>query len=83
MITVSVCVGSSCHVRGSRQIIEHLQGVLHARGLDDQVDLRAEFCLGHCMQGPNVRVNDEIIGHVSPDGVDDLVEQYIVPHLRG
>ena len=82
MVHVSVCVGSSCHVRDSRGVIEALQTTLRAYDLDESVDLRAEFCLGNCVEGPNVRVEDEVIGPVRTDTVEAFVEQHILPRIR-
>ena len=82
MVHVSVCVGSSCHVRDSRGVIEALQATLEAHDLDGSVDLRAEFCLGHCVEGPNVRVEDEIIGPVRIDAIEAFVDHHILPRIR-
>ncbi len=83
MLSVSVCVGSSCHVRNSRRIIDELQEAIRSRNLDALVDLRAEFCLGHCIDGPNVKVGNEILGSVAHEAMDDFVDAHIVPRLEG
>ncbi len=82
MLSVSVCVGSSCHVRDSRSVIDGLQEAIRARNLDASVDLRAEFCLGHCIDGPNVKVGDKIVGNVVPESVEEFVDTHIVPRLE-
>ncbi len=57
---ITVCIGSSCHVKGSQQVIEQLKQVLCQRGLNDQVSLTGAFCMGDCMNGVCVKINDTI-----------------------
>ena len=48
---ITICIGSSCHLKGSRQIIEKLQQLINDKGLQDKVDLGGQFCMGDCMNG--------------------------------
>ncbi len=48
---LTVCIGSSCHLKGSRQIVETLQRLIAENGLGDKVELGGTFCLGKCQQG--------------------------------
>ena len=50
-MTVCVCVGSSCHLKGSYNIIQLMKQHLDQYGLNDQVTLSAAFCLGRCEHG--------------------------------
>ncbi len=79
---VAVCVGSSCHLRGSYNIIELLKQRLEERGMTDQVDLRAAFCLGKCTDGVSIQVDDEIICGVSADNFDEIFEKYILKQAQ-
>ena len=45
---ISVCIGSSCHLRGSYDIIQRLKELVARDHLEDQVELSAAFCLGQC-----------------------------------
>ena len=58
MLKITVCIGSSCHIKGSRQVIEQLQQLVAENGLGDQVELSGTFCMGKCQQGVCVTVND-------------------------
>ena len=40
---VTVCIGSSCHLKGSRQIVEQLQSLIAQKGLQDSVELCGAF----------------------------------------
>lgn len=61
MIIVQVCVGSSCHLKGSADIVELLEKAVDEYHIDDEVVLTGSFCLGKCNRlGVTVQVNDDI-----------------------
>jgi len=55
-LAVSVCVGTSCFVRGSQALLKSLVEYVEGQGLDDQVDIQATFCFERCDRGPTVHV---------------------------
>ena len=73
---VTVCIGSSCHIKGSRQVVEELQYLISEAGLGDKVELGGTFCMGKCQQGVCVTVDDHFFS-VSPDTVKDFFEKEI------
>ena len=70
---ITVCIGSSCHIKGSRQVVEQLQYLIAENNLGDKVELGGTFCLGECQKGVCVTVNDEFFS-VTPDTVNDFFE---------
>ena len=60
---VSVCVGTSCFVRGSQALLERLMARIQAENLQDQVDVEATFCFEKCDRGPTIRVGEQVITH--------------------
>lgn len=73
MITVTVCVGSSCHVKGARQVINSFKDLLAKENLQDKVELKGSFCMEHCGEGINWTINDEVISSLSAqDSVETL-----------
>ena len=68
---ITVCIGSSCHLKGSRQGVEQLQNLIARNDLGDKVELGATFCLGKCQQGVCVMVDEEFHS-VSPDTVEEF-----------
>ena len=48
---LTVCIGSSCHIKGSRQVVEQLQNLIAEHDLKDKVELGGTFCMGKCQQG--------------------------------
>lgn len=73
---VTVCIGSSCHIKGSRQVVEQLQQLIADNGLKEKVDLGGTFCMGKCQQGVCVTVDDQFYS-VSPDTVESFFETNI------
>ena len=74
---VTVCIGSSCHLKGSRQVVEGLQKLIADNGLKEKVELGGTFCIGNCRDGVCVTVNDSVFS-VSPDTVEDFFKRYKV-----
>jgi NADH:ubiquinone oxidoreductase subunit E len=73
---VTVCIGSSCHIKGSRQVVEYLQNRISENGLEDKVKLSGTFCMGKCQQGVCVTVDEEFYS-VTPDTVEEFFENTI------
>ena len=57
---VTVCIGSSCHLKGSRQVVEEFQRLIAENKLSDRVELGGTFCMGNCQQGVCVTVDGEL-----------------------
>ena len=73
---VTVCIGSSCHIKGSRQVVEGLQYLIAQENLGDKVELGGTFCMGRCQEGVCVTVDGNFYS-VSPDNVKDFFEKEI------
>ena len=73
---VTVCIGSSCHIKGSRQVVEELQHLISDAGLEDKVELGGTFCMGRCQEGVCVTVDREFHS-VSPDNVKEFFEKEV------
>ena len=73
---VTVCIGSSCHIKGSRQVVEELQRLIRENNLEEKIELAGTFCLGKCQQGVCVTVDEEFHS-VSPASVDEFFRNEI------
>ena len=82
-MNIYVCVGSSCHLKGSYQIIELMKKALEDNGLTDQVNLSAAFCLGKCTHGVTIKVEDEIVPGVSPETFTEIFQKYVLTPIKG
>ena len=74
---VTICIGSSCHVKGSRQVVEQLQELVKKHDLGDKVELGGTFCLGNCQKGVCVTVDEEFHS-VSPETVGEFFANEIL-----
>lgn len=70
---ITVCIGSSCHIKGSRQVVEQLQYLIHENDLGDKVELAGTFCMGRCQDGVCVTVDDKFYS-VTPDTVNEFFD---------
>ena len=77
MLKITVCIGSSCHIKGSRQVVEQLQYLIAENDLSDKVDLGGTFCMGKCQQGVCVSVNDTFHS-VTPESVGEFFAQEVL-----
>ena len=77
MLKVTVCIGSSCHIKGSRQIIERLESLITEYGMKEKIDFGGTFCMGKCTEGVCVTV-DGVLHSVSPDTVDVFFKEHIL-----
>ena len=68
---VTVCIGSSCHIKGSRQVVEQLQQLIAENGLGDKVELGGTFCMGNCQKGVCVTVDNEFFS-VTPETAEEF-----------
>lgn len=74
---ISVCIGSSCHLKGSRQVVEKLQQLIKENNLSDRVELSGNFCLGRCQEGVCVTVDGEFYS-LSPETVNDFFNNTVL-----
>ena len=71
MIKITVCIGSSCHIKGSRQVVEQHQNLIAEHNVGDKVELGGTFCMGNCQQGVCVTVNEDFHS-VTPENVTEF-----------
>lgn len=81
MVVLTVCVGSSCYVRGSDRVAEALQRLIQRRGLEARVDLSGAFCMERCSLGVTVRVDDRVYSQVMPEEVETFFENEVLPRV--
>lgn len=73
---VTVCIGSSCHLKGSRFVIEELQRLIAEDNVKDKVELSGAFCMKNCVNGVSVTIGDKLFS-VSPETVKNFYETEI------
>lgn len=83
MMEISVCIGSSCHLKGSYDIINLLKDQIAKNHLEDQVVLSASFCLGCCSaDGVSMKVNDQVLTGVTTGNFQGIFDKYVLEALN-
>ncbi len=83
-MNVQICVGSSCHLKGSQIIIELMQAALEKNGLQDKVNLSGSFCMGVCNRvGVTVSVEGETHTGITRENFSDFFREHILEKLNG
>lgn len=78
MTEVVICVGSSCHIKGARRVVEGLTKLIKESGMSELVKLSGSFCMGRCEEhGVSVKVDGEI-HFVDPDHVEEFFRDVIM-----
>ncbi|MCI8733634.1 MAG: (2Fe-2S) ferredoxin domain-containing protein [Clostridia bacterium] len=77
---ITICIGSSCHVHGSRPVVEQIQQLVEDNGLQNRVELASTFCMGRCREGVCVTVDGEFHS-VKPDSVGEFFDTYVLGAL--
>lgn len=81
MVKIMVCIGSSCHLKGSRQVVERLQYIIAENGLKEKVELGGTFCMGRCQEGVCVTVDGDFFS-VTPDVAKKFFEENVLPRVK-
>ena len=78
---VTVCIGSSCHLKGSRLIVEELQSLIEMNGLQDSVELCGAFCVGNCVEGVCVKIEEELFS-LKPENTKVFFEDEVLTRTK-
>ena len=78
MVKVSVCIGSACHLKGAREVVNAFQDLVKEKGSADSVDMSGTFCLGKCCgEGVSVTV-DGVCYSVKPEDARAFFERTVL-----
>ena len=81
---IQICVGSSCHLKGSAAIIELMQKAVEENGIADEVTLTGSFCMGVCNRiGVTVSVDDEVHTGITVENFREFFNDKILKKLKG
>ena len=82
MLIIQICVGSSCHLKGSQEIVALLQESIAEHGLEDEVVLSGSFCIGKCNRiGVTVQVNDDIHVGITRENFKEFFNEHILARI--
>jgi NADH:ubiquinone oxidoreductase subunit E len=77
-MTITICIGSGCHVKGSRQIIEILQETIKDHQLSTKIELEGCFCQGKCTEGVVIKIDNQIITGVSKENIGAIFNSKVL-----
>ena len=80
MLNVSICVGSACHRKGSKEVIAKLKELINAHGLQGKVLLNGSFCTGNCEYAVCVVIDDTVFS-VRPETTEEFFNNEILPRV--
>ena len=80
---IQVCVGSSCHIKGSPEIVELLQNAIEENRLTDEITLAGSFCTGKCNRvGVTVQVDDDIHVGITKDNFKEFFSENVLKKIK-
>ena len=83
MVIVQVCVGSSCHLKGSPEIVELLQNAVEEHHIEDEITLVGSFCIGECNRvGVTIQVDDDVHVGITRDNFREFFTDHILKKIK-
>ncbi len=83
MVIVQICVGSSCHLKGSAKIVELLQKAVEENNLDSEVTLSGNFCIGKCnREGVTLQVDDDVFTGITVENFREFFNDNILSRVK-
>lgn len=82
MTTITVCIGSSCHLKSSYDVVNKFQRLIKENNLENSVTIKASFCLGSCIQAVCVKINDGPINSVNRENLESFFKKNILGKLE-
>ena len=79
-MNITICIGSSCHLKGSRAVVERLEQLILERGLKEEIELCGSFCMGQCQTGVSVLL-DGAYYSLTPEDTERFLIQTVLPKL--
>lgn len=82
MLTIHVCIGSSCHLKGSYHVINKLQDLIEKRNVGDQVTVKAALCLGQCADAVSVKIEDGEVHQVKDENLVPFFDTHVMIKVK-
>ncbi len=77
---IKVCIGSSCHLKGSKLVVEKIRELINTHDLQNKIDLSGAFCMSKCQEGVCVSIDDKIHS-VKPDQAEVFFAKEVLQTL--
>jgi NADH:ubiquinone oxidoreductase subunit E len=81
MLELSVCIGSSCHIKGSYNVIQTFQQLIEEKALHGKINFKSDFCQNRCRE-PGVAVSvNHTIHRVRPEAAGEFFTAEVAPKV--
>ncbi len=80
MLDLNVCIGSSCHLKGSYNVIQAFTQLIEEEQLHDKIEMKAQFCMKQCQNGVSVSMGDEVFS-VVPETAREFFREHVITRL--
>jgi NADH-quinone oxidoreductase subunit E len=78
--TITVCLGTACHIRGGQRLVDKIERDFNLKPGESTEDMRFSLetanCLGCCALGPVVVIDGKYESKVTPDKLDKILKNY-------
>lgn len=81
MLRIAICFGSACHLRGAYGVVNTFKELLTKYNVEGIVEIMGEFCQGRCMEGVVIKIDDEIITHVSEKNAEEIFKKKVLERV--
>ena len=79
MLFIQICVGSSCHLKGSADIVELFEKAIEENHIEDDVVLSGSFCIGKCNRvGVTIQINDDVHVGVTKENFKEFFKEHVL-----
>lgn len=83
MMIIQICIGSSCHLKGSPEIVELLQKAIEEHNLEDEITLAGSFCIGKCNRiGVTVQVDDDVYTGITKENFKEFFTENVLSKIQ-
>jgi NADH:ubiquinone oxidoreductase subunit E len=82
MLIITICVGSSCSLRGSDELASELFRLIKKEKLEGLVDIVGAFCMDSCSKGVSVRVGEREFSGISPQQAEEFFYKEIIGNIE-
>lgn len=81
-MTIEICIGSSCHLKGSKELVDMFMAELEKRNLKDKIVLKGSFCKGKCnREGVTIQVDDEVYTGITPNKFETFFNDNVLSKI--
>lgn len=81
MLIITICVGSSCNIRGSDELATTIQRCIEREGLEAQVEIVGAFCMDKCSKGISLRVGERQFSAILPEEGEEFFYKEIMGYV--